>query len=35
MHKIDRLEEDIKYYLSNILSEKVKNPNIDLSLIHI
>lgn len=29
MHKIDRLEEDIKYYLSNILSEKVKNPNID------
>ncbi len=28
MHKIDRLEEDIKYYLSNIISEKVKNPNV-------
>ena len=28
MHKIDRLEEDIKYYLSRIISEKVKNPNI-------
>ena len=29
MHKIDRLEEDMKYYLSNIISEKVKNPNIN------
>lgn len=29
MHKIDRLEEDMKYYLSNIISEKVKNPNVN------
>ena len=29
MHKIDRIEEDMKYYLSNIISEKVKNPNIN------
>ncbi len=29
MHKIDRLEEDMKYYLSSIISEKVKNPNIN------
>lgn len=29
MHKIDRLEEDIKYYLSRIISEKLKSPNID------
>jgi len=29
MHKIDRLEEDIKYYLSRIISEKLKNPNIN------
>lgn len=28
MHKIDRLEEDMKYYLSRIISEKLKNPNI-------
>ena len=28
MHKIDRLEEDIKYYLSRIISERLKNPNV-------
>ncbi|MDD2628036.1 MAG: 30S ribosome-binding factor RbfA [Clostridia bacterium] len=29
MNKLGRIEEDIKYYLSKILTEKVKNPNID------
>lgn len=29
MHKIDRLEENIKYYLSRIIFERLKNPNVN------
>ncbi len=29
MNKLGRIEEDIKYYLNKILTEKVKNPNVD------
>ena len=29
MQKTGRIEEDIKYYLSKIMLEKVKNPKID------